>query len=1731
MEVWTNHRKGRCRRAISGLLAALACVLPAQAQLGPPVSIDDGGSYNITSPLDNGSTDAYIGIVNNNNSLTISGAGWLFGVSFGYIGMGAGSDNNTVTVSGGGQWDLGLLFLGDTGAFNNLTIASGGRVTSTSGSWVGNNTGANNNSILVTGASSLLDNNNNSLFIGNAGSANSMVIDSGARVLAGDGGFGGGAGAIGVDSNSINNSVLVSGNGSLWHNSGDLYIGVSGSSNRLTIANGGVVVNTNGLIGVDGGSGGGLSNFVIVTGAGSLWSNSTSVVVGDMNGASSNNLFITSGGWVISDNGLVGSSAASSNNAVFVTGSGSLWTNSSDLYVGSFGSYNSLVIANTARVMNAGGYIGWGLGALNNLVAVTGGAVWTNSGGLFVGNYGSFNILVITNSSQVFNNDGHIGEDTNAIFNSVLVSGTNSLWNNNGQFNVGAFGSGNQLMVNNGGRVAVLTDSFIGRMNVAGSNSVLVTGSGSVWTNGGDLYVGYDGYGNSLSVASGGRVENRMGFIGYSLSASNNSVMVNGGGSVWRNTNGLAVGYLGSYNSLVVTNGGVVINTTTGGVGILFGSDYNRALISGNGSTWSNGSGFAVGYFGSGNQLAVNDGGRLVSGDASIGEDSAATNNAVLVTGNGTVWAITADEGRLGVGEAGSGNSLTIADGGMVTNFSSEIGRQAVGSNNWVLVTGAGSVWSSSNHITVGDAGSRNQLIITNGGLVLSTNSYIGKQTSASNNSALVSGSGSLWTNSSDLYVGYAGPGNSLTINAGGRVWNSGKGDIGYDGTSNTVLVSGSGSQWINDWLVVGDHTAGNSLTITNGGQVFNTLGYIGFAAAASNNAVTVAGAGSVWSNSSDLYVGVYGAGNQLVVTNGGAVIAGGKGDVGYDGANNTVLVSGDGSRWINGGWLVMGDHTAGNGLTIANSGQVFNTFGFIGYAATASNNWVAVVGSGSVWSNTSQVTVGYAGVGNQLVVTNGGAVIAGGNAFVGYIGSSTNNAVLVTGSGSLWTNSGDLYLGYTGSFNRLMIANTGMVANSMTYIGFQTAASNNNAMVSGNGSVWETSNGFGVGYGGAFNSLVITNGGAVLNVTTGGVGILPGANFNTALISGSGSVWSNGQGFAVGLFGIGNRLTINDGGRLVSADAVIGENAGANSNVIVVTDSGSVWSNRDDLNIGIATVGNQLVITNGGVVRTLGNISIGTNASLLNNATLYVGGDFQNFATNQAINNFSGTNIFNGSGAGGAWFLQNLEVASAFATAGLGTATNSIGDATSGSNAWVRLVDNRANQTSVGVETFGASNVVVALAQSILDLNNRTSFIQNLSNSGTILQTNAGPPGLVTRLDVVNTFTNAGTVLVGNGSVLQFSNAFVNDSVVQLLAGGVITNFISGSVLTNNASRNIVGDGLIAALIRNDGSITASGGTLRLSAGFSGDAAGNPVNAGVLRAIGAGAALEVSQSFTNTGTIAITNASFTSLGLVNQNLVRVDNQSTATFNGAATNAFGAMIRVSNQSRIQFNGSLTNQGTLALVNPSTAIITGTLLLGPTGVLTMSATSSVMMLRGNFVNGSTNNADFDTRSGTIFFGGSTPFGSGAATNLFEVAGTNRGPSALGFNQNFAVGTLNITNHVQFVNLIHNGGGLGTNEALYVDVLHLFNGATIKLSQLTVYVGMSFVDDAAGQTFNGEPITAANVANYHGYDLSGHIFLDSGGQIVFIPEPSAGLLLLTGVAAFAQRRRSRRKATPS
>lgn len=102
---------------------------------------------------------------------------------------------------------------------------------------------------------------------------------------------------------------------------------------------------------------------------------------------------------------------------------------------------------------------------------------------------------------------------------------------------------------------SVYSNSYVG-LEIAASNSVLVTGSDSLWRSGDELNVGENGSSNSLTVASGGKVETTYARIGNIASASSNIAIVTGAGSVWIKSSGLTVGSAG--NSLQVIKGGLV---------------------------------------------------------------------------------------------------------------------------------------------------------------------------------------------------------------------------------------------------------------------------------------------------------------------------------------------------------------------------------------------------------------------------------------------------------------------------------------------------------------------------------------------------------------------------------------------------------------------------------------------------------------------------------------------------------------------------------------------------------------------------------------------------------------------------------------------------------------------------------------------------------------------------------------------------------------------------------------------------------------------------------------------------------------------------------------------------------------------------------------------------------------------------------------------------------------------
>ena len=1803
----------------------------------------------------------------------------------------------TNTISGNALYSS-LFMVGTNGAFNALIVTNGGLLTVNATSIIGNSAASSNNYAVVTGAGSIWSNNTSALYVGNTGSFNSLsVANKGALFNT--------FGYIGFYASSSNNTVLVTGPGSVWSNSSELNVGYNGFGNSLTITNSGTVFDTFGTIGYSGSN-----NTVLVTGPGSVWNNSSAFYAGYS--GSSNSLTIANGGQVFNSFGVIGWFAGARNNAVTVTDPGSVWSNSGYVYVGYNGSSNHLSIANSGMVAATNVVIGYSA-STGNVITITGGSLYvTNTTGtsaldIRYGTLGFTGGVIIADSLWMTNNVG----TTKGVFNfaaGTLTTLTNStIVTRNQDFVIGSGTAAGQTgtwnIVGGVARMQLGGGGTIIGNNAAGNGVgiVNVTGAGSLWSNSGSLYVGYSGSSNSLTIANGGTVLSVTGFVGFASTANNNLVSVNGSGSVWSNSSYVYVGDNGSFsNQLVLASGTlfaasilVAPSNSLSGYGTvsvvgdkLVNSGLVAALTSGQTLAFNSGvlnagmlsatnggildfhgpvlnlgsTNFAGGqaifrslFLSSG--LATNDWASTGDGNWSeaarwsLGQTpSNAVQSYICLTNalNKTVtvnaatlaaapWSVTnfsvtisaplGGTNILKVDNTGAGQpfmavNLSVGSGGLLqlTNAALTVGMLNYGAltvdgelradnaivavtngasmvvglatqgifrlNNSTLqatqiILGAsptgsgmllltGTLTTVTGNLNVGLTGSVNQLVIGAGSVLNDQVGYIGNNTNSSNNTVVVTGPGSAWGNSSYLYVGNSSPGNSLTIANGGLVTNT-SGNIGMSASANnnSVVVTDLGSVWSNGALTVGAAGSFNSLTVANSGVVIAGSTYIGSAASASNNSVLVTGAGSVLSNSTVVYIGSSGSGNSLTIANGGLVINNGNSVVGNQASssNNTVLVTGAGSVWRNNNaGLSIGSIGSGNSLIISNGGQVLD-LGPSGEAigVVANNNSVVVTGTGSFWRINSGLNVGYSGYGNTLTITNGGQVYVAGttignelysnavvvtgagsvwsngsgnlvvglysfgnsltiansgqvfNASLAYVGGThagaSNNSALVTGASSLWSNAASLCIGYYDSYNSMTIANGGTVLSATGFVGYASTANNNLVSVSGTGSLWNNASNLFVGYQGANNQLLIANGGTVLSLT-GLVGFATSASNNFVSVSGSGSLWNNSSDFYVGNAGSFNQLTIGDSGTVYNANGWVGYSSSANSNAVLVTGVGSVWSNSGNLTIGVASAGNQLTITNGGVVRTRGSFTLGVNNTLLNSASglLYLGGNFDNQATNQPGNDFSGTFIFNGSSGGGSCVTQTVEVASGGATAGLGGTTNfyfgsfQVGDATTGSNAWVQLVDNRVNTTGGGNETFGASNLIVALAQSVLDLNNRTSFVGNLINAGTLLQTNASPPGVVTRLDVVNTFTNTGTVLIGNGSVLQFSNAFINAGLVRLQNGGVLTNFISGSVLTNSASACIIGNGVIAALVGNGGTITASGGVLQLTGGFTNNAAGTPVNAGLLAVQGAGSVLNVGEAFINVGSIQLSNAtavltatSVTNAGSImgygifnaalnntggvtnnnnNQTLIfaqsvnnnaggamtvlnggglwfsnavanagaiTVQDQSTATFVAAVTNT--GTITAQNQSLLTFNAGLTNNGTLAYgpaVNPSTAIISGSLTLGSSGIITMWNTNDTLVVQGNFVNGSTNNNSFNMTNSVMVFGAA----GGLTTNTFEVAGRNLGTNFAGFNYNFAVGTLNITNGIRFVDYVNNGGGGNSNEVLYVDVLHLFNGAT-------------------------------------------------------------------------------------
>ena len=583
-------------------------------------------------------------------------------------------------------------------------------------------------------------------------------------------------------------------------------------------------------------------------------------------------------------------------------------------------------------------------------------------------------------------------------------------------------------------------------------------------------------------------------------------------------------------------------------------------------------------------------------------------------------------------------------------------------------INGVISNWVGNGSYVVGSNTFKDVLRVINSGILSNGTGYLGYATGGSNNVAVVTDPGSVWTNSGNLIAGYSG--------------------------------------------------ARNSLTISNGGAVFDVIGQLGVnSVSSSNNVVTVTGAGSAWNNQSDLEIGVVGAGNTLTIANGGAVnisASGGISFVGYDSSsgNNIVIVAGAGSVWNagSGGDLILGYESAGNILTVTNGGTAFSEVVEIGAGVSGNKNTVTVTGAGSVVSNSfglsAGVIVGNEGVGNTLAIDDGGAVVSYSGA-LGEYPMSSNNLVIVTGSGSVWDNNGPLYIGYTGSSNVLRIAGGSVAANTVVISGstFLSGSGTNNVIQVNSGSLFVT-NALGSG------ALVVSQGDALLS---------PAAGKGELILNGGSVTVDN----LVATNGVNSVVTIN-GGTLAAGSAFI--------------------DNGQDFVIG-STSSNATYVPLGGTQSFHGHFVVRRGALMLDTGTVTVGQLVLTNATG-AVNFESG----------------RLDTAGTAVTNGQEFA---VGDGTTGANfhllggehSFADGLRIRNASTLTGCGTVNGSVTIDSGGTVYTDCGTLT-FTGTVTNNFAL----GIDGGLV---EFYGTVVNNGGILLYNGGTTNFHGTFINNGVV----------------------------------------------------------------------------------------------------------------------------------------------------------------------------------------------------------------------------------------------------------------------------------------------------------------------------------------------------------------------------
>jgi T5SS/PEP-CTERM-associated repeat protein len=468
-------------------------------------------------------------------------------------------------------------------------------------------------------------------------------------------------------------------------------------------------------------------------------------------------------------------------------------TPGADNRIGTFpGRSGQLVVVDGFWEDNLSGTLEIGSTGRGTLIVSTGGSIFGETLRVGSGGGGS-GTLIIQNGGVVTSPGIIVGIASPA---TATVTGANSRLSLQ-TLNVGA-GSNSTLSVLAAGHVDNSGPAFIGNDPfTATTGTINVDGTGSLWSNSGDVRVGTEGNG-FVEISGGGR-------------AALNSIYIGRGNEVTTSAGAGTVSVHGTNSRLAC--GAMAIGQI--GAGVLTIADGGGVLVVGGKLT--------VGRSGDG-EMHVFAGGRLEAGETILGgESGSATGSAIVtVSGAGSQWINAADLKLSNLSPA----SLAISAGATVQDDNAFVGFGIGPSDGEAVVDGPNSTWINQGSFVVGNRG-LGTVTISNQGRVTSVTGIVGAELGTNDpvflgrgiGSVTVDGAGSEWANSGTLVVGQSGAG-TLNIVASAVV-RTGIGLIGDQvGGVGSVHVDGPGSRWISTGFTGIGFLGAGELTIGNGGSV-----------------------------------------------------------------------------------------------------------------------------------------------------------------------------------------------------------------------------------------------------------------------------------------------------------------------------------------------------------------------------------------------------------------------------------------------------------------------------------------------------------------------------------------------------------------------------------------------------------------------------------------------------------------------------------------------------------------------------------------------------------------------------------------------------------------------------------------------------------------------------------------------------------------------------------------------